>query len=94
MANSGLANAKNAKNDEFYTQYYDIEKDIYISIRDEIFGGSDRVKLLSIGYYNLIVKDEDQNYTLYVDFNEIHSILDQIIVLELLMDLMLLFLLR
>lgn len=26
MANSGLANAKNAKNDEFYTQYYDIRK--------------------------------------------------------------------
>nr|MBW0029743.1 adenine-specific methyltransferase EcoRI family protein [Segatella copri] len=28
MANSGLANAKNAKNDEFYTQYYDIEKEM------------------------------------------------------------------
>lgn len=34
MANSGLANAKNAKNDEFYTQYYDIEKEMnaYLNI--------------------------------------------------------------
>ena len=28
MANSNLTNAKNAKNDEFYTQYQDIEKEI------------------------------------------------------------------
>ena len=28
MANSNLSNAKNAKNDEFYTQYTDIEKEI------------------------------------------------------------------
>jgi len=28
MANSNLTSAKNAKNDEFYTQYYDIEKEI------------------------------------------------------------------
>ena len=28
MANTNLANAKNAKNDEFYTQYQDIQKEI------------------------------------------------------------------
>jgi len=28
MANSNLTNAKKAKNDEFYTQYHDIEKEI------------------------------------------------------------------
>ena len=28
MANKTLANAKNAKNDEFYTQYHDIEKEM------------------------------------------------------------------
>ena len=28
MANEGLSNAKRAKNDEFYTQYRDIEKEV------------------------------------------------------------------
>lgn len=28
MANKNLTNAKNAKNDEFYTQYSDIQKEI------------------------------------------------------------------
>jgi len=28
MANSNLTEAKRAKNDEFYTQYHDIEKEI------------------------------------------------------------------
>ena len=28
MANSNLSKAKNAKNDEFYTQYHDIQKEI------------------------------------------------------------------
>ena len=28
MANNNLTNAKNAKNDEFYTQYSDIQKEI------------------------------------------------------------------
>ncbi len=28
MANSNLTNAKRAKNDEFYTQYDDIQKEI------------------------------------------------------------------
>ena len=27
MANSNLTNARNAKNDEFYTQYHDIQKE-------------------------------------------------------------------
>lgn len=39
MANSGLANAKNAKNDEFYTQYYDIEKEMnaYLEYNPDVF---------------------------------------------------------
>lgn len=28
MANSNLTKAKNAKNDEFYTQYHDIEREV------------------------------------------------------------------
>ena len=39
MANSNLSNAKNAKNDEFYTQYADIEKEImaYLEYNPEVF---------------------------------------------------------
>lgn len=39
MANSGLAKAKNAKNDEFYTQYYDIEKEMnaYLEYNPDVF---------------------------------------------------------
>jgi len=41
MANSNLTNAKNAKNDEFYTQYHDIEKEInaYLEFNPDIFRG-------------------------------------------------------
>lgn len=41
MANSNLAKAKNAKNDEFYTQYSDIEKEImaYLDFNPETFKG-------------------------------------------------------
>jgi hypothetical protein len=41
MANSNLANAKNAKNDEFYTQYHDIEKEIsaYLDYEPNVFLG-------------------------------------------------------
>lgn len=41
MANSNLTNAKNAKNDEFYTQYHDIEKEInsYIEYNPNVFKG-------------------------------------------------------
>lgn len=41
MANSNLTNAKNAKNDEFYTQYYDIEKEIsaYLEYNPDVFRG-------------------------------------------------------
>ncbi|MHB9143438.1 MAG: adenine-specific methyltransferase EcoRI family protein [Paludibacter sp.] len=41
MANSNLTSAKNAKNDEFYTQYYDIEKEInaYIEFNPDVFIG-------------------------------------------------------
>lgn len=39
MANSNLTNAKKAKNDEFYTQYQDIEKEIaaYIEYNPNVF---------------------------------------------------------
>jgi hypothetical protein len=41
MANSNLTSAKNAKNDEFYTQYYDIEKEInaYLEFNPNVFRG-------------------------------------------------------
>lgn len=39
MANHNLSNAKKAKNDEFYTQYHDIEKEIaaYIEYNPDVF---------------------------------------------------------
>lgn len=41
MANSNLSNAKNAKNDEFYTQYPDIEKEMnaYLEYNPDVFRG-------------------------------------------------------
>jgi Adenine-specific methyltransferase EcoRI len=41
MANSNLTNARNAKNDEFYTQYHDIQKEIsaYLEFNPDIFRG-------------------------------------------------------
>ena len=41
MANSNLTNAKRVKNDEFYTQYQDIEKEIhaYIDYNPDVFKG-------------------------------------------------------
>ncbi len=41
MANKNLSQAKNAKNDEFYTQYQDIEKEItaYIEYNPNVFMG-------------------------------------------------------
>lgn len=41
MANSNLSKAKNAKNDEFYTQYHDIEKEItaYLEFNPNVFRG-------------------------------------------------------
>ena len=41
MANSNLTNAKNAKNDEFYTQFYDIEKEVnaYLDFNPNVFQG-------------------------------------------------------
>ncbi len=41
MANSNLTAAKNAKNDEFYTQYHDIQKEIeaYLEFNPEVFKG-------------------------------------------------------
>ena len=39
MANTNLANAKTAKNDEFYTQYADIQKEInaYLEYNPDVF---------------------------------------------------------
>jgi len=39
MANTNLSQAKNAKNDEFYTQYHDIEKEVnaYIEYNPNVF---------------------------------------------------------
>ncbi len=41
MANSNLANAKRVKNDEFYTQYSDIQKEIeaYLEYNPDVFRG-------------------------------------------------------
>ena len=41
MANTNLANAKTAKNDEFYTQYSDIQKEInaYLEYDPNVFRG-------------------------------------------------------
>lgn len=41
MPNSNLTNAKKAKNDEFYTQYHDIEKEIsaYVEYNPNVFKG-------------------------------------------------------
>jgi hypothetical protein len=41
MPNINLSNAKNAKNDEFYTQYHDIEKEInaYLDYNPDVFRG-------------------------------------------------------
>ena len=39
MANSNLTSAKKAKNDEFYTQYHDIEKEVtaYVEFNSDVF---------------------------------------------------------
>jgi hypothetical protein len=41
MPNTNLSNAKNAKNDEFFTQYHDIEKEIsaYLEYNPDVFRG-------------------------------------------------------
>ena len=41
MPNSNLAEAKRAKNDEFYTQYANIEKEIsaYLEFNPDVFRG-------------------------------------------------------
>lgn len=41
MANSNLTAAKKSKNDEFYTQYSDIQKEIqaYVDFNPDVFRG-------------------------------------------------------
>jgi hypothetical protein len=45
MANTYLTNAKNAKNDEFYTQYHDIEKEIntYFDFNTNVVGRQSKI---------------------------------------------------
>ncbi|MCM1033922.1 MAG: adenine-specific methyltransferase EcoRI family protein, partial [Odoribacter sp.] len=59
MANTNLQGAKNAKNDEFYTQYYDIEREInaYLEFNPDVFRG--KVVLLPCD------DPEWSNFTLY-----------------------------
>ena len=49
MANSNLTEAQRAKNDEFYTQYSDIEKEIsaYLEYNPDVFRG--KTLLLPVG---------------------------------------------
>jgi hypothetical protein len=48
MANSNLSKAKTAKNDEFYTQYQDIEKEImaYLDFNPNAF--KDKTVLIAL----------------------------------------------
>ncbi|MBR6742119.1 MAG: DNA methyltransferase, partial [Clostridia bacterium] len=41
MANKKLSEAKNAKNDEFYTQYEDIQREVnaYLEYNPDVFRG-------------------------------------------------------
>ena len=59
MANTNLQGAKNAKNDEFYTQYYDIEREInaYLEFNPDVFRG--KIVLLPCD------DPEWSNFTLY-----------------------------
>ena len=60
MANTNLQGAKNAKNDEFYTQYYDIEREInaYLEFNPDVF--RDKTVLLPCD------DPEWSNFTLYL----------------------------
>ena len=60
MANSNLSKAKNAKNDEFYTQYQDIEKEImaYLDYDPNTF--KEKVAILAnrcwaFGFFSLFI---------------------------------------
>lgn len=59
MANESLSAAKAAKNDEFYTQYYDIEREInaYLEFDQDVFRG--KIVLLPCD------DPEWSNFTLY-----------------------------
>ena len=63
MGTKNLAKAKKAKNDEFYTQYIDIEKEInaYIDYNPDIFKGK---TLLRKGLVNHMIPRPDlENFT-------------------------------
>ena len=50
MANESLSAAKAAKNDEFYTQYYDIEREIcvYLTLNIVILSVELNITILSV----------------------------------------------
>ena len=52
MANTNLANAKTAKNDEFYTQYADIQKEInaYLEYDPDVFRGKTVLLLRTLNH--------------------------------------------
>ena len=54
MANENLSNAKNAKNDEFYTQYHDIEKEVKSLVADSLVtvpdGGTKEMVISALPY--------------------------------------------
>jgi hypothetical protein len=66
MANSNLTEAQRAKNDEFYTQYADIEKEIsaYLDYNPDVFRG----KTL------LLPCDDPNRLVIYPDGNKAHIV--------------------
>ena len=66
MANTNLANAKNAKNDEFYTQYPDIQKEInaYLDYDPNVFRGKTVLLPCDDPEWNNFTKFFAQNFEL------------------------------
>jgi len=67
MANSNLRNAKKAKNDEFYTQYNDIEKEIaaYVEYNPDVFHGKTVLLPCDDPEWSNFTKFFAQNYERY-----------------------------
>lgn len=53
MANTTLTNAREAKQDEYYTQYYDIEREVeaYLDYNPDVFRGKTVLFLTSPAGY-------------------------------------------
>ena len=67
MANTNLANAKTAKNDEFYTQYADIQKEInaYLEYDPDVFRGKTVLLPCDDPEWSNFTKFFAQNFELY-----------------------------